>query len=55
MEHPSYIDDIVVSGKDQKDHYITMYQVLNRLENAGLVLKQENVLGTKLQFSFLDM
>ena len=35
-----YIDDILVSGKDEQDHLQKLDIVLTKLEEAGLQLKQ---------------
>ena len=35
-----YLDDILVSGKTEKEHLSTLEQILDRLEEAGLLLNQ---------------
>jgi transposase InsO family protein len=35
-----YLDDILVSGVDESDHYKNLSNVLGRLEDAGLTLKE---------------
>ena len=48
-----YLDDILITGHDETDHLQTLEQVLTRLDNAGLRVKQckchfmvPSVLGT---------
>ena len=36
-----YIDDILVAGKGDEDHLRKLDEVLTRLEDAGLKLKQD--------------
>ena len=36
-----YLDDIIVSGKSDQEHLANVEQVLTRLEESGLRLKQE--------------
>ena len=39
-----YLDDIFMTGKNDKDHLQTLDQVLQRLQNAGLCLKRSKCL-----------
>jgi len=36
----AYLDDILITGKDDKEHLRNLEEVLHRLEEAGLQLKQ---------------
>ena len=36
----AYLDDILVSGVDEEDHLNNLYNVLQRLDSAGLTLKK---------------
>ncbi len=35
-----YLDDILISGSDEQDHLLTLANVLQKLESAGLTLKR---------------
>ena len=38
-----YIDDILIAGRSQEEHHTNLARVLQRLEDAGIRLKRENV------------
>ena len=41
IEHVSiYLDDILITGRSEEEHLQTLDEVLNRLETAGLRLRQ---------------
>jgi transposase InsO family protein len=47
------MDDILVHGKDQADHDVTLRRVLARLREAGLTLNAEKCLFSKTSLKFL--
>ena len=48
-----YLDDILVTGKNQEDHNNTLERVLQRLQEAGLTLKQEKCQFAQAKVEYL--
>ena len=49
-----YLDDILVSGKDAKDHYHNLQRLLDRLHDKGLRCKRENCSFAQPQVEYLE-
>ena len=49
----SMLDDVLVFGKDQKEHDKHLTEALNRIEEAGLTLNKEKCQFSKSRISFL--
>ncbi|XP_064463653.1 uncharacterized protein K02A2.6-like [Ornithodoros turicata] len=50
---PCYLDDIIVTGRNDKEHLETLVQVLSRLREFGFTLKREKCAFLKRQVEYL--
>ena len=50
-----YIDDILVTGSTEKEHFIQLEEVLKHLQHHGLKVKRINVPYFKILFSILGI
>lgn len=48
-----YLDDILITGKSEEEHFKTLQEVLKRLEGAGLVLRKDKCLFFQNSVSYL--
>ena len=48
-----YLDDILVSGRNKKEHHSNLTQVLDRLHEAGFWLKREKCIFNQLSCEYL--
>ena len=49
----TYVDDILVTGKDIKEHLCNLRGVLRRLEEAGMKVKREKCLFLLSEVEYL--
>ena len=45
-----HVNDVLVSGKYQREHDNHLHDVLNKIQEAGIILKQGEMLAPELYF-----
>ena len=45
-----FLDDILICGRSENEHWTRLEQVLSRLQNAGFKTKPESFLQNKISF-----